>query len=388
MARIESHTDLRAPRGSDGLRFAAVGLARLAVFGALPIAALTTMFVVGVVYGPFAGDFHHELYPEAELLLKGTSPFPDPDWNPLAQPNLIWPALSAYLIAPLTVLPLGVADVLMVLLGLVCFALALWVTGVRDWRVYGAFALWPEVVGEMRVSHLTPVLMLLVALAWRYRDRWLLPGALVGLAVGLKFFVWPVAFWFAVTARYRQAALAAGVSAASLLLVLPHIALDTYVGALLNLGRAFDQDSYNVFGLLAQAGFSDGVGRAAMLVVGAVALAATWRYRSFTLAIVTALLVSPIVWLDYYTLLALPLALARPRLSVVWLLPIATWGLEGTGYGMGDVAGTLRVLAVFTVLGAVSFAGERTPDDERAPERSARRAFAFSPPRPRRSTGV
>ena len=48
----------------------------------------------------------------------------------------------------------------MVLIGLACFALSLWLIGVRDWRIYGVVALWPQFVGEMRVSHLTPVIML------------------------------------------------------------------------------------------------------------------------------------------------------------------------------------------------------------------------------------
>jgi Glycosyltransferase family 87 len=379
----------RATRsGYGGLRTAAIGLLTVSVLGALPIVALTTMFVVARAHGPFSGDFHHELYPEAKLLLEGTNPFPNPDWDPLAQPNLIWPPLAAYLVAPLTILPLGAAEVVVVLLGLLCFGLALWVIGVRDWRVYGAFALWPEVVGEMRVAHLTPVLMLLVALAWRYRDRLLTPGLLVGLAVGLKFFVWPVVVWFAATARYRQAAIAALVSAASVLLVLPHIGLHTYVRELLQLGQAFDQDSYNVFGLVAQAGGSDGVARAATVLVGTVAVAAMWRYRSFTLAIVVALVVSPIVWLDYFTLAALPLALARPRFSLLWLLPIVTWGLEGAGVEMGDVAGTLRLLVVFAILAAVSFASERRLADGRAAGPSDRRAVSLSPLRPRRSTSA
>ena len=66
-------------------------------------------------------------------------------------------------------------------------------------------------------------------------------------------------------------------------------------------------------------------------------LAGMWRYRSFALAIAAALVLSPIVWLDYFALAALPLALARPRLSAIWFLPIATWGLEGAGLGIGDV---------------------------------------------------
>ena len=204
----------------------------------------------------------------------------------------------------------------MVLIGLACFALSLWLVGVRDWRIYGVVALWPQFVGEMRVSHLTPVIMLLVAAAWRWRDTRGAPGVLVGLAVAIKFFVWPVGLWLAATRRARGRGPRRG---GGRLLAPPRAAVHeprtTTPTRLTRLGRVFDQDSYNVYGLLVQAGASDAVARVAMLVVGAVLLAATWRYRSLALALAAAFALSPIVWLDYFTLAALPLALARPRLS-------------------------------------------------------------------------
>ncbi len=214
------------------------------------------MFVVAYTGGPFAGDFHHELYPEAEMLLRGESPYPSPDQE-IAGTNFVWPPVSAYLVSPLTLVPPGVADVLIVGIGLACFALALWVIGVRDWRVYGAFALWPEVVAEMRVSHLTPVIALFLACAWRWRDARARPGLLIGLSVAVKFFVWPVGVWLASTRRIGAALVAAAVAAASLLLVLPFTGLDEYIRILLKLGRTFDQDSYTIFGLLVQADVSD-----------------------------------------------------------------------------------------------------------------------------------
>ena len=325
--------------------------------GVLPIAALVTMFVVGVQGGPLSGDFHHELYPEAKLLLRGESPFPTRD-TAIGGANLVWPPVAAYMVAPLTVLPPGVADVVMIAIGLVCFALALWLVGVRDWRVYGVVALWPEFAGEMRVSHLTPVIAVLLAAAWRWRDSKGIPGLVVGLAVAVKFFVWPVGLWLAATGRVRDTALAAGVAASSLLLVLPFTSLHDYVHALLRLGKVFDQDSYNVYGLFVQAGAGDTTARAATVVVGVAMVAAVWRYRSFTLAVAAALVLSPISWLDYYALAALPLAIARPRLSPIWFLPLATWGLEGAGIAIGDARSTVRLLIVFLVVFVVAFRSE------------------------------
>ena len=71
------------------------------------------------------------------------------------------------------------------------------------------------------------------------------PGVLIGLAVAVKFFVWPV--WLAATRRFREAVLAAAVAAASLLLVLPFMSLQEYAHALTRLSSVFDQDSYNVY---------------------------------------------------------------------------------------------------------------------------------------------
>ena len=58
------------------------------------------------------------------------------------------------------------------------------------------------------------------------------------------------------------------------------------------------------------------------LAIGIAVLAIAWRRQSFVLFVAAALLLSPIVWLDYYALLAVPLAVVRPRLSVA-LAPAA-----------------------------------------------------------------
>src|SRR6266536_2900708 len=69
--------------------------------------------------------------------------------------------------------------------------------------------------------------------------------------------------------------------------------------------------------------------RGAGLVLGIAALAGVFiaarRSRSeaasFTLALAAALLLTPIVWLHYFALLLVPLAIFSPGLSVSWLLP-------------------------------------------------------------------
>ena len=214
----------------------------------------------------------------------------------------------------------------------------------------GAFALWPQVIGEIRVSHLTPFLCLLLALAWRYREVRFAPGLAIGLAGAVKLFLWPLGVWLAAIGKVRELVPAALVACASLLLLLPFVGLHDYFRVLLELGRTFDQESYSPFGLIVQAGGPETLARVVTLTIGAILLVACWRRASFALAVAAALCLSPIVWLDYYAVAAVPLAAVLPRLSAVWLAPIATWGLLSAGIGVGNGWGSARVLLVFAIV--------------------------------------
>ena len=338
---------------------AARRLLPILLFGVLPVAVAIGMFATASSGGSLARDFHNELYPEAKLLLDWTNPFPGPDAALQYGHNLIWPPVAAFLVAPLTVLSAGAADWAMALIGLACSLLSLRIVGVRDWRVYGVFALWPQVIGEIRTSHLTPILCVLLALAWRYREVRLAPGLAVGLAGAIKFFLWPLGVWLAAIGRIRETLVAALVAGASLLLVLPFTSLHDYLRTLIELGKDFDQDSYSPFGFLVQIGVSETPARVVAYTLGAVLLVGCWRRASLGLAVAAARVLSPIVWLDYYAVAAIPLAVVRPRLSLVWLVPIATWGLLSAGVGAGNGWGSARVLIVFAVVFAVVVRAER-----------------------------
>lgn len=326
----------------------------LTVFAVLPL----VLTVAGFWIGAIAWDFHHELYPQAALMLEGRSPYPEGEFEPLTGSNHVWPPAAAALVAPLTFLPSEAADLVWALLGLGCFALALWLARVRDWRVYGAAALWPPILIEPGLSHLTPFLALLAVLAWRARDSRYRSGTFIGLALALKLFMWPLVVWLAATRHLRAGVVAVIVSAVSFLALLPYTGLNDYARAVRRVSAAYDQDSYTVFGLIVQAGGSAAAGHLVTVVLVAALTWATWRYRSFTLAIATALAASPIVWLDYFALAAIPLALTRPRLSPVWLVPLATAGAEGAGWRIGDVVDIARVLGAFAIVLAVAFVAE------------------------------
>ena len=351
-------------------RTAAKQVGSIVAFGVIPVVSVVFMFYVAGNSNSLAVDFRNEIYPEAKLILEGTNPFPGPTITLIHKANYIWPPFVGYVVAPLTLLPATAADYTAAILSLIAFVAALWIVGVRDWRVYGAAFLWPSVLGEVRTAHLTLVLCLLLAVLWRTRERFPLAGLVLGVALALKFFLWPLVVWLAALRRWRDTALAACFASVTLLLVLPFISLPEYARLLRRLGQTFDQDSYTPFGLLSQLGASDRVAQAVAIVLGVGVLVIAWRLQSFVLFVAAALMLSPIVWLDYYAVLAVPLAIVRPRLSPIWLLPLLTIGMRSAGFGIGHVETSLRTLSVFAVVTIVVARAERSA--ERTPPRADR----------------
>ena len=360
----------------------------VALLAVLPVITAVTMFAVASSDGSLSVDFQNELYPEAERLLRWENPFPPPGTDLSHGHNLIWPPLAALVAAPFTLLSPEAANWAIALVGLGCFMASLRLVGVRDWRVYGVFALWPQVIGEIRVSHLTPFLCLLLALVWRYREARAVPGLALGCATAIKFFLWPLGIWLAAIGRGREALIAAGVAAASLLLVLPFTGLHDYFEVLLDLGRTFGTDSYSPFGLLSQLHVPEAPARVVSVALGVALLIGCWRRASLGLAVAAALVLSPIVWLDYFAVAAIPLAIVRPRLSAVWFAPLVTWGLLNAGIGAATVWGGLRVLLAFAVVILVTVRAEReteTRGEENCPATPSEVPRMDSTPKP--STG-
>ena len=62
------------------------------------------------------------------------------------------------------------------------------------------------------------------------------------------------------------------------------------------------------------------------------------------------------MWLHFFTLLVVPLAIARPRLSAAWLLALPLWLVPGT-YN-GDTWQTVLALVVFLTILLVCVRGE------------------------------
>jgi hypothetical protein len=138
--------------------------------------------------------------------------------------------------------------------------------------------------------------------------------------------------------------------------------LDRYPAMLRRLSELEAHESYSLAGALESVGISYDAAQALAVAVGVALLAGCLLVArrgddlaSFTLALAAALVLSPIVWLHYFVVLLVPLAVARPRFSTLWLLPLLLWltPLNGNGEAIqpflpGLVAAATIVLVLVT----------------------------------------
>lgn len=270
-------------------------------------------------------------------VIHGVSPYPPPDPGVIAHATrLVYPPLIAYLFAPFAVLPYHVAAAIYLLLSLAAIPLTLRVLGIRDWRCYGVAVLWYPAVAGLGVGAIGPFLALLVALCWRYRDRAIVVAPLLALTMTLKLFLWPLAIWILATRRWRAALFTGCLTAVAFLAPFAPLGmrvLRSYPSVLRTLDQVFGPISFSTNAFLEAAGLSSSAASAVVVVLGALLVVGIlWLGRqadgdrlALTAAIAAALLLSPIVWIHYFVLLLVPVALARPRLSGLWFMPMVLW---------------------------------------------------------------
>ena len=241
---------------------------------------------------------------------------------------------------PLTVLPIDAAGlVVMVLLVVAVLAIPLFL-GVRDWRCVAMVLLWPPVISAIQTANVSILFALASALVWRYRERHRRPGTRLGLALAAKFLLWPVAVWLAVERRLAAVAWAA-VSCGVLLLgswaVVGFDGFGAIPSLLRRLSDVMDETWIQRLRVAARSrGASTGAraldrGRGRRHWSQSSSLAGGATAQAFILAIAASLAFTPVVWLHYFALLVVVVALAQPRLGVVWLVPLGLFVTPGSG---------------------------------------------------------
>jgi alpha-1,2-mannosyltransferase len=341
-----------------GFRRAAERVLPYFFFGYLPLLLIGAV-AVGTLTGHWLWDFRVFLRAGHDVL-DGVSPYPPPVMSRVAHENtFVYPPETALAFVPLALLPFHAAASIFLVLLFASVPLTLWALGVRDWRCYGVAFLMAPVFGGIVNGALSVFLALGLALAWRYRESWKGAAVAVALVIVIKVFLWPLLVWLVATRRYA-AALAATVGGALVTLaawaVLGFAGIRDYVHLLRMLADAEQAKGFSPIALGLSLGLPSGWARGVALTLGAVALIGVVLLArrpdgdrlSLTAAVGAALLLSPIVWLHYFTVLLVPLALARPRYTPLWLLPAVAFWFTG-GQSGGNAA---PILIAFVTAGA------------------------------------
>lgn len=285
-----------------------------------------------------------------------------------------YPPFLAYVIAPLHPLSSSMAALVWTFVSLAGVAVALWWLELRDWRCYALAGVFLFTRSSIDLGTIEPLLLLAVAAAWRWRERLVQPAAAVGVAIVLKLFLWPLAIWLALMRRVRAAVgavvVAVGLGAATWAAI-GFAGLGDYPGLLRRLADAESTSSYSVVALGVRAHLPLLAARIlSVLVALALLAAAAWASRderrtprdrdvaTLTLTLAAALAASPIVWVHYFLLLLVPLALTRPRLSPLWLVPLVFQPLGIAAWPAGDARKlAIALVATLVILGAAVIPG-------------------------------
>jgi hypothetical protein len=217
-------------------------------------------------------------------------------------------------------------------------------------------------VSALLLGNLSIPLAFAAAVTWRYRRRVWPPALAVGLGVSAKLLMWPLLVWTVATKRVRTtvyACLIGVVVTSAAWAAIGFAGLTGYPDLLERLSEIQSERSYSIVGMAATVGIPDSIARALTVLVGGSLLFACVLFarrgddaRSFTCAVAATLALSPIVWLHYLVVLLVPVAIARPRFSALWLLPVVLWVSPRPGYaeGIATFAPALAAAVVVMVL--------------------------------------
>jgi alpha-1,2-mannosyltransferase len=293
-------------------------------------------------------------------VLHGTSPYVAPTAALLSQNNkFVYPTPYAFPFAPFALIPPLAGKLVFLALSITALAFALRLLGVRDRRCLAVALFGAPVFVSLAIGTISPLLLLLVAAAWRYRDR-PASGVLVAVAAAAKLFLWPLLIWLLATRRLRaSAASLATVALIGLLWAMIDLnGLRHYPTTLTVLNQVQRWKTYSPESLAISLNLGAGVGEILTLALAAVGVAViVWLAqrpdgdrRSLSAAVALALLTTPILWLHYLIVLLVPIALFRARLSPLWLVPVALWVTPGTD-SMGS---PWRIATVLVAIAAVA----------------------------------
>jgi hypothetical protein len=309
----------------------------LLLFAAPVVFALLLAFVGYRNSWPIGFDFRGTLWEPARAFLDGAAIYPEPTRDNVVTGNpAVYPPLFIIASVPLALLPVTAASWLWFFLLGACVFGAMRILGVGDWRCQVLAMTSPVTIHGLYYGNLTIVMVLLVSLGWRYRDRAPIGGLALGAAVAAKLFVWPLVVWLLLTRRFAAAAWAVGSAIVLTLGVWALIGFEgfrDYPKLLRVVQDVYAERSISISTVAGALGAPVSVALAVAALAGICCIGvAAWLVRqedgdrrAFALLVGACVLASPIVWPNYAALVFVPIAITWPRLAPAWFFGYVIW---------------------------------------------------------------
>ena len=328
------------------------------LLGVLPLFLIVGTARAALAAHTLAWDFDRAYLPAIHHVLHGMSPYgPSTPAALGSQTTFVYPPLGALLGAPLAVFSAQTAAILVTVLATLSVPAILLLVGVRDWRCIGAALLWMPTSSAIHLGTVSVPMALGVALLWRWRDRPVHAGLVLGLVIGLKLFLWPLLIWLALTKRYRAATVATVSTIGFVLapwLPIGGAGLLGYPHRLSVLTSLEAKSGFSPAAFLSHLGVGWGAAEALGYGLGLLVLVVAYRRReadasAFGLVCAATLLLTPILWPNYLVIMLAPLGVLRPRFGLVWVLPVILVAQAAYNPPVWEMVVFLATIAVVTV---------------------------------------
>ena len=322
----------------------------------------------------FGSDFHGTIWSPDRAVLHGVSPYPDPAKPFATQPAVYLPPIFLATL-PLGWLSLHVATWIWFGLLLAAAFGLLAVLDVRNPWCYALLLLSLPVEQALVLGNASILVALGVALAWRFRFHPILGPLAVAATVTVKFWLWPLIIWLLIVRP--RAGLLSGVLFGALTLlawaVIEFHGLSDYPTLMHAEGRRFAGAGVLFVAALIQLHVAVRLAAALGILGGLVLIAAAWARRtdelgSLSLALLAALVATPVAWPHYLVLMAVPIAIAWRTPNLAWAWFPALWIATHEGLTHGQVGYSLA-FCLFATLPVVAVTLARRGDAAAAPRR-------------------
>lgn len=282
----------------------------------------------------------------------------------------VYPYLVAWLYAPLGALGPVAAKVAYAVISLAAIVASCRALGHRGFLPAALVILSSTTIIGLQMGTINALLLIGLAVAWRWRDRVLVVGVAVGLVAVTKLFLVPLILWLVISRRYR-ATLAAGLTFVVVLVggwTLGPLGPLDYVRMLVVLQAHESSHSWALVSLIRGLGLAARPAQAAAaLVVGGLLAAAAVACRrggaetiAFAAAVVASLLLSPIVWSSYVLILVAPLlAAATGELALAAYTAVSWVMVIPDGAGAGAIAVGAALVGMLAAAAVLAFRARR-----------------------------